>query len=247
NLKAIEAAGFSYIIAARFKDLPYPVWQWRQDHPGKDYEDGQVWRHVTPGSEKYGQHAQVEVWEYSTSRARKTNKGLDAQVAKAEDVVSGKRGVRKNRFVSLERTKKSVNTDLVEKVRSLAGLKGWVTNREDFSNEFVMSSYRRLLSIEASFRMSKSDLKARPVHHRDREKIEAHLTIVMTALAVVRWLEETTGWSIKKLVEEFRAHKLVVMEIAGQQVVAESPPPKEAARVAELVRQRAAGRGGRVH
>ena len=41
--------------------------------------------------------------------------------------------------------------------------------------------------------MSKSDLQARPVYHRTRDSIEAHLTIVSAALAVSRWTEDRTG------------------------------------------------------
>ena len=51
-----------------------------------------------------------------------------------------------------------------------------------------------------SFRMSKHDLQARPIYHRKRDSIEAHLTIVFAALAVSRWIEATTGWSIRKFV-----------------------------------------------
>jgi hypothetical protein len=48
--------------------------------------------------------------------------------------------------------------------------------------------------------MSKSDLQARPVYHRKRDSIEAHLTIVFAALAVSRWIEAQAGWSIRKFV-----------------------------------------------
>jgi hypothetical protein len=44
--------------------------------------------------------------------------------------------------------------------------------------------------------MSKHDLQARPVYHHLRDSIEAHLTIVFAALAVSRWIEHQTGWSI---------------------------------------------------
>jgi hypothetical protein len=49
--------------------------------------------------------------------------------------------------------------------------------------------------------LSKSDPQARPVYHCKRDSIEAHLTIVCAALAVSRWIEERTGWSIRKLVK----------------------------------------------
>jgi hypothetical protein len=48
--------------------------------------------------------------------------------------------------------------------------------------------------------MSKHDLQARPIYHRKRDSIDAHLTIVFAAPAVFRWIEDRTGWSIKKFV-----------------------------------------------
>ena len=50
----------------------------------------------------------------------------------------------------------------------------------------VISAYHQLWTIEKSFRMSKSDLQARPIYHHLRESIEAHLSIVFAALAVSR-------------------------------------------------------------
>ncbi|WP_394855132.1 hypothetical protein [Dietzia maris] len=64
----------------------------------------------------------------------------------------------------------------------------------------VVASYHDLWKVEQSFRMAKSDLKARPVFHRTRDSIEAHLTVVFAALAVARYLQNITGVSIKKIV-----------------------------------------------
>ena len=44
--------------------------------------------------------------------------------------------------------------------------------------------------------MSKHDLPARPVFHHTRDATWAHLTMVMAALAVARYLQDTTGISI---------------------------------------------------
>jgi hypothetical protein len=44
------------------------------------------------------------------------------------------------------------------------------------------------------------DLKARPVYHHKRDSIEAHLTIMFADLAVSRWIEQATGWSIRKFI-----------------------------------------------
>ena len=59
--------------------------------------------------------------------------------------------------------------------------------------EFVIGAYHQLFQIEKSFRMVNSDLQARPIYHRIRDSIEAHLTIVFAALAVSRWTEHQTG------------------------------------------------------
>ena len=55
----------------------------------------------------------------------------------------------------------------------------------------MIDAYHRLFQIEKSFRMSKHDLQARPVYHRTRDSIDAHLTIVFAALAVSRHIEHT--------------------------------------------------------
>lgn len=68
--------------------------------------------------------------------------------------------------------------------------------------------------------MAKSDLQARPVFHRKRDSIEAHLTIVFAALAVARYLQQRTGVTIKKLVQTLRPLRSVTITIAGQQVTA---------------------------
>jgi len=70
--------------------------------------------------------------------------------------------------------------------------------------EFVIGSCRRLFEIEKSFRMSEHDLQARPIYHHLRDSIEAHLTVVFAALAVSRWIEHQTGWSIRKFTKTAR-------------------------------------------
>ena len=87
--------------------------------------------------------------------------------------------MKRNRFVRLSGVTRSVNRELEEKARALAGIKGYITNlqaRPDgtpVTADFVISSYHQLHEIERSFRMSKSDLQARPIHHRKRDSIEA--------------------------------------------------------------------------
>ena len=87
----------------------------------------------------------------------------------------------------------------------------------------VINSYHDLWRIEQSFRMSKSDLRARPTFHHDREAIEAHLTIVMAALAIARYLQEHTGLSLKRIIQSLRHHQQITVKIAGHEHTAADP------------------------
>jgi hypothetical protein len=85
----------------------------------------------------------------------------------------------------------------------------------------VIGAYHRLIEIEKSFRMSKHDLQAWPIYHRKRDPIEAHLTIVFAALAVSRWIEQTTGWSIRK----FSVPLAATAPSKSKPAATPSPPP----------------------
>ena len=137
--------------------------------------------------------------------------------------MAGKVPVKRNRFIRLVGADKSVNRDLEAKARALAGWKGYITNLPDPTAEFVIDAYHRLFQIEASFRMSKHDLAARPIYHHKRESIDAHLTIVFAALAVSRLVEERTGWSIRRFVRTARRYRTVQIR-AGQQILTAEDP-----------------------
>ena len=75
--------------------------------------------------------------------------------------------------------------------------------------------------------MSKSDLQARPIYHHLRDSIEAHLTIVFAALAVSRWIEHQTGWSIRKFVKTARRYRTVEIQAGPHVIIAADPLPDD--------------------
>ena len=227
NKKAIEDAQLSFILGARIPEIPYVVGEWRKKHPGTEIADGQIFTQPWPAGAGDKRRDEVIYYQYKADRARRTLRGIDEQVAKAEKAVAGKVPVKRNRFIKLVGATKTVNRELEAKTRGLAGLKGYVTNIADPTPEFVIDAYHRLFHIEKSFRMSKHDLKARPIYHHKRESIEAHLTIVLAALAITRLIEDRTGWSIKKFVRTARRYRTVQIR-AGQHILtAEDPLPDE--------------------
>jgi len=73
--------------------------------------------------------------------------------------------------------------------------------------------------------MAKSDLKARPIFHRKRDSIEAHLTIVFAALAMSKKIEFTTKKSIRQVVKTLQPLRSGVVSINGNDVVAKPNVP----------------------
>lgn len=120
---------------------------------------------------------------------------------------------------------RSMNRELEAKARAATGLKAYITNMVAPSPGFVNGAYRQLWHIEKSSRMSKHDLRARPIYHHKRESIEADLYIVFaalvitrcrerqTALAITRFVEDRTGWSIKKFVRTTRRYRSVQIRV----------------------------------
>jgi hypothetical protein len=77
--------------------------------------------------------------------------------------------------------------------------------------------------------MSKTDLQARPIYHHQRDSIEAHLNIVYAALAVSRWTENQTGWSIRKFVRTARRYRTIEIQ-AGPHTITPPTPTRRPAR-----------------
>jgi len=165
NQKAIEAAGLPFILGMKIPDVPYQVAQWWREHPGEDIPDGHTFTQPWPAGPKDKRRDQVIYYHYKADRARRTLRGIDEQVTKAARAVAGLAPVKRNRFIKLDGTARSVNRELEAKARSLAGIKGYVTNLtacpdgSPVTPEFVIGSYSRLFEIEKSFRMSRHDLR----------------------------------------------------------------------------------------
>ena len=229
NQKDIEAAGLSFILGMKIPHIPYVIKQWQREHPGQDMPDGLILTQPWPTGPKADRRDQVIYYQYRHDRARRTLRGIDEQVKKAEQAIAGKAPVKRNRFIQLTGGTKSVNRELEAKARALAGIKGYVTNLAacpdgtPITPQFVIGSYHQLYEIERSFRMSKHDLQARPIYHHLRDSIEAHLTIVFAALAVSRWIEHRTGWSIRRFVKTARRYRTIKIQ-AGQHVITAADP-----------------------
>jgi hypothetical protein len=230
NQVALKAAGLSFILGTRIPVLPDVVREWRDNHSDDAIPDGlvltQPWP-ATTAEKTRGIPDRVIYYQFRHDRARRTLRGIDEQIRKAERAVDGHAPVKRNRYIQLSGATKSVNRTLEAKTRALAGWKGYTTNLTSASPEFVIDAYHQLWHIEKSFRMSKHDLQARPIYHHLRESIEAHLSIVVAAMAVSHHIESQSGWSIKKFVRTARRYRTVKIQAGNQTLTAADPLPDD--------------------
>jgi len=214
NLNALSEAGYSYIVGSRLNKVPYALAECHQTAEMKDQEIV---------VEEY--ESDRIVYQYRSQRAALDLRNIEKQIEKAKKVIEGKTSANRTKFLTIDTNSKRLNHELIQKARSLAGIKGYVTNL-DIPNEEVIACYHQLFQVEAAFRMAKSDLKARPIYHRKRDSIEAHLTIVMAALAIGKNIEVQTGISIKQFVKLLRPIRSGVITINGNETIAEPETPE---------------------
>ena len=114
-----------------------------------------------------------------------------------------------------------------------------ITDHHDWPVTDVVAGYRSQSQEEKSFRMAKSDLQARPVYHHLRGSIEAHLTIVFAALAVSRWIEQQTDWSVRKFVKTARRYRIVQIQAGPHVITAAAPLPGDLRQAFDRIHGRA--------
>jgi len=94
-----------------------------------------------------------------------------------------------------------LDLELKDKTEKLLGIKGYCTNipANEISNEQIISYYHDLWRIEQAFRISKTDLKTRPIFHYAHDAIRAHVLLCFMALMIGKFLEIKTGISLQRI------------------------------------------------
>lgn len=227
NLEALSTAGYTYIVGSRLRKIPYDIAEYRKTG---ELTDKQIITMKFEGGQRI-------IYQYREKRAALDLRNIEKQITKAEKIVSGTIPNKKAKFLSVTMKEKRLNQALIDKAKMLAGIKGYVTNLT-VSDEEVVTSYHQLWHVEQSFRMSKSDLKARPIFHHKRDSIEAHLTIVLAALAIGKVIENSTGMSIKRFVRTLKPVRSGTVVINGKEYEAKAEISTE---VKSLIRKLRSG------
>jgi transposase len=211
NLKEFETLDehkMTYIVGARIKSMP------------------KVLQDKIQNSDNYTQlddNTKVATFEYegkkllvshSLKRAKKDKyereKGIEklrVKLAKEKSVKTHLSNQGYKKYLQIESSQENTTCDLTivlneEKIEQDAlwdGLKGVITNNDELSDTELLQQYSNLWQVEESFRITKHDLKVRPIYHHKPNRVKAHLAISFMAYTLVRHLEHRVRLQYKKL------------------------------------------------
>jgi len=186
NIEALEENGYQYIIGARIKNESKSI---KKKILKTTLKDGQL------KSIKKSENTRIIIG-YSDKRARKDARNRERGLKRLEKrIKSGKltksninnRGY--NKYLKLQGDVSiEIDYSKYEQDSQWDGLKGYITN-SGLSKKQIMENYSNLWHIEKAFRMSKTDLRIRPIYHKLKHRIEAHICISFTAYTVYKELE----------------------------------------------------------
>ena len=188
NVEALKENGYTFIVGGRIKNETDKV----KNEILKlscDKKDGMSFEVTRDDGTRL-------IVTYSDKRARKDKHNRAKGVEKLKKkVASGKLGKTHitnrgyNKFLTLTGdVKVAIDDTKIANDARWDGLKGYVTNTK-LPCEKLVEHYGHLWQIEKAFRVSKSDLRVRPIFHRKRRRIEAHLCIAFVAYSIWKELE----------------------------------------------------------
>ena len=218
NLNMLESKGFQYIVGARLRNMEQGIKSRILDEnnytfPSEKCEGFKVAEFEYPG----GEGGERLIVSYKEERAHKDRHDRTKAILKLKKKIEKTRCQKSylsnygyKKYLKLE-GKSEVKLDEV-KIKEDSrwdGLHGVLTNIKDFKAVEILEYYSNLWMVEESFRITKHDLKVRPVFHWNPARVKAHIAIVFTSFALVRYMEYRVKLQYKKLSPE-RIRQLLV-------------------------------------
>jgi len=203
NIKSLEEKFYKYIIGARIKNETSSI---KDKIVETSFEEGQI-KEI-----KKSETVRIII-SYSSKRASKDKHSREQGLKRLEKRINSGKLTKSNinnkgynKYLKLEgEISIEIDYQKYEKDEEWDGLKGYITNSE-LTNEQIIENYSNLWHIEKAFRMSKTDLRIRPIYHRLKHRIEAHICISFAAYTIYKELErilnkEKSGLSLEKAKE----------------------------------------------
>ena len=205
NLQNLASEQYWFIIGARLKNEETRTkLDILRKRPGMG--DGDSFAIRKPGSVRL-------IVAYSVKRAKKDAANREKGVRKLRAHLKTSRLTKEhinnrgyNKFLTITGAATvAIDEDKIKEDEQWDGLKGYLTNTL-LTSSAIIENYKHLWQIEKAFRISKTDLKIRPIFHYQRKRIEAHICIAFVAYTVYKELERLledgkVGISLKRAAE----------------------------------------------
>lgn len=212
NQAYFEKNGLHYIIAARMRNMsngwkkkiltPVNEFASTENTDSTTYDRIREWDYSgtwkNPETKEKVDLSRRLIVTYSEKRARKDKHDRDNGVAKLRKKLKDNKNLKSylsnsgyKRFLEVENdTDLILNEEKIEQAARWDGLHGVVTNipAGQMNMEDVANRYREQWQIEECFRISKHDLRMRPVFHWSPQRVRAHIMICFVALVCIRHL-----------------------------------------------------------
>ena len=213
NIEALKASGYTFILGARIKNESNAI---KEQIKGLNLQDGDI-------TKIQKQDETVLFISYSGKRAKKDLSNRERGLKRLEKCLKAGRLTKSNinnrEYNKYLKMKGEININIdYQKFKNDSiwdGLKGYITNTNLTGTE-VIDNYNNLWKIEKAFRVSKTDLKIRPIYHRLHDRIEAHICISFVSYLLHKELEKAliknnSGISINKAIKAInRMYEIVV-------------------------------------
>lgn len=145
----------------------------------------------SPDYDKRAKHERGKALEKASKLMGKAKNGTLSKVGAAKYIKSTKVDKETGEIPKLSEVH-SLDSDKILEEEKYDGYYVIVTSELDMPNEEILSAYRNLWKIEESFKITKTDLKTRPIHVSTKAHIEAHFLTCFVALLLIRLLQLNT-------------------------------------------------------
>lgn len=205
ELETLENNEFNYIVGARIKSMPKTLRE--QILNPANYSELDANTKIATFDYK-GRKLLVT---HSLNRARKDKADREKGIEKLRNKLKKHKTPKEylsnqgyKKYLQVEgKSKISLNEEKIREDAMWDGLKGLLTNKTNLlTNEEILHQYSNLWYVEESFRITKHDLRIRPIYHYKESRVKAHLAISFVAYMLVRYLEYRVKLQYKKLSPE---------------------------------------------
>lgn len=194
NILYLENNGYKYILAAKIKNTSQDLKE--QISNLTFLNDGVI--HTVEINKDENNQKQRLILTYSSKRAKKDKYTRDKAIEKIKAKLS--KNITKSdlklsyyaKYLVIDDKcdiKYKLNPDKILQDKKLNRIKGFITNDFILLPNEVIEHYQNQYDVEKAFRISKTDLKIRPIYHRLESRIKSHILISFVSYSIYKEFE----------------------------------------------------------